>query len=300
MVGKDSSKSRGSTTISVHAPGCAHVHAILVASALLALLRQRAGPMGGERKDKALRASAVKHYYMCGRDMKKAVEAFLLEDVDDSDAQPANPYDFIRYWVDQFERHNSIEDAPIAGQPAKLPPSVVDECAERFGRGIEADNVTRRHYSSWEEALVIDSWYQEVCDTWGCTTKTLWRHMKSSGVLLHVKEEVKWPFTPTEEHIRVQCAHKLLRRVQETGGELLDTMLFVDEASIYTEPTTGRWVWCTRQADHPMMLTKALRNSKKDKLKWYLVVNKLLGLVGVYFTTGTTDMPRQFTVSFYT
>ena len=87
---------------------------------------------------------------------------------------------------------------------------------------------------------------------------------------------------------------------RQTGGESLDTTIFLDEASLYTEPTTGRWVWCTRQADHPIMLTKALRRSKKDKLKWYLAVNKLLGLVGVYFTTGTTDMPKQFTVSAYT
>ena len=267
---------------------------------MLALARQRAGPMGGERRDKVWRTLAVKHYYQCGGDMKKAVDAFLCEDVGDIDAPPANPFDFIRYWVGRFESEHSIDDAPIAGQPTKVPPSVAAECAERFGRGIEADNQTRRHYSSWEEAMVIDSWYHEVCDTWGCTTKTLWRHMKATGQLLHVKEEVKWPFTPAEEHMRVECARRMLRMVEQTGGESLDTTIFLDEASLYTEPTTGRWVWCTRQADHPIMLTKALRRSKKDKLKWYLAVNKLLGLVGVYFTTGTTDMPKQFTVSAYT
>lgn len=252
--------------------------------------------MGGAHTSAEWRARAVKAYYWSKGNVKDAVR-WLKTNYGSPPA--ADLAGFIARWARMFEKRFTVADAPRTGQPIKLPQDEVDKCVERFADGIIVDGVQRCHYHSLREACTYDSYYELVLARYMVTEETLWRRMRETGKLKRRKEEVKWDFSRVEQHLRVMSAKEAHELHLATNGASTDGLIFLDEASLYIDAREGSWVWC-REHEHPMLLTQAWRQKSKRKLKWYLAVNKLMGLVKLDFVTGTTDMKQQFTVRAYT
>jgi len=252
--------------------------------------------MGGARTNSQWRARAVKAYYCSKGNLRDAVR-WLKQEY--GSPPSVDIPGFIARWARRFEQRFTVADAPRTGQPMKLPQNEVDKCVERFADGIIVDGVQRCHYHSLREACSYDSYYEVVMARYAVTEETLWRRMAATRVLRRRKEEVKWDFSRVEQHLRVSAASEAYELHQNTNGASTDGCIFLDEASLYIDAREGSWVWC-REHEHPMLLTQAWRQKSKRKLKWYLAVNKLMGLVKLDFVTGTTGLPQRFTVRAYT
>lgn len=242
------------------------------------------------------RMRLVRAYYLCNKRVGEAITRLRRLWPDADVPQRANLRALIRHWVDSFETRYSLEDAPRSGRPPKVPREQVLECSRRFKAGVIVDGELHHYYSSWAEALETDGYFAAVADMYCIRPKTLWgnmRHMDSD--LGKLKEESKWPFSDAERCLRRRLAALHVAVSQHRPMELV-TWIFLDEASLYVNRAAGRTVWVSKGAEHPMLLTEEWRHSKKKKLKWYFAVNALLGLVGVYFTTGTTGDEHLFTV----
>jgi len=254
----------------------------------------REGPLPARWRMRLVRA-----FYLCKKSVRQAANMLRRQwrgTAGEGVVTRPNLPKLIRRWVDAFETRYSLQDAPRPGRPCSVPEEQVMECSRRFKAGVIVDGEVHHYFSSWAEAVETDGYFAAVADMYGIEPETLWRHMRDADRdLTRLKEESKWPFSDFEKYMRVEYASVNLAFSQSRPA-YLDTLVFLDEASLYVNRTTGRTVWVSKSAEHPMLLTGDWRHSKRSKLKWYFAVNALLGLVGVFFTTGTTGHPHMFMV----
>lgn len=241
------------------------------------------------------RIMAVRLYCWCQGDVSKAgTEMRKLH----PRPLPSRIREHINRWQQRFMDTGDVRDAPRDGAPRKVPLNRARELAARLKRGVEDGGVFHHHFGSFEEACEADPEFELAMDEFGCTRRTLLEALKEADPdLKWGSEEVKWAFSPLEKALRVECADYMLKMVEQHGVEWLDTIFFVDEASVWVNPYTNRMVWCSKHGDRPMVITDEPHKKYKLHAKWYLAVNSKLGVLGPYFTTGTTEQPHAFPVS---
>lgn len=247
--------------------------------------------MGGARTPHAWRMLAVKFFFLANLSAPAAVKQL---------AEKYGPLPtfvnrgFVRRWATHFEAHYTLGDLPRSGRKPKVPDELAEECAKRFAAGYHHDGALRFHYTSWHQACVLDPFFHAVCAHKEAKLGTLWARMRAvRPAIKKLPLEVKWRFSDADRALRMASARKLLRSPPD-----LRTAVFVDEASVMVDRASKRSVWIdtTDGKPHMLHLTERTAYRSKRKAKFYVAVNAVFGLLGVFFTTGTTKQPLAFTV----
>jgi hypothetical protein len=217
---------------------------------------------------------------------------------------PARLHEYCEKWGKRMLATGSVDDAPRAGRPRAVPKDRVLACAALLKGGLSDGLGHQRHFTSYSEARLAYPLFNNTCAEYGVTEDTLLQAMlRADADLCRRTEEYKWSFTPEELTLRKEIAKSSLDKlhsfgVMYPGRCLLDALVFLDEASVWVgQHDTSPFVWCSKADDRPLLLTTHAGHKFKQHAKWYLAVNPLFGVLGPYFTTGTTGEPARYMVS---
>lgn len=259
---------------------CAHTHTARVACAPP---RARAGTMPGARSALSTRILAVKCFFMAAG---VASTAYQLMRGEDPSIQLDYPSVFIARWAANFLARGDVHDAPPPGRPRAIPDFQAQACAVLFRDGLYAGGVLRSPYRNWDEACDHNSYFGYIAEKYGVKKKTLWAAMQPwLADLVRVQPQIKWAFTIAERVARVVSAVQLLARAHEMAS-----WIYVDEAWCWVDHKTREWVWAVRSAERPEIYFQRKAAKSTRRLKFFVGVNSQQGLVGLFFTTGTTGM----------
>lgn len=241
-----------------------------------------------------IRWLAIVCYYWAHRNITLAVRIFTAAAT--GCWTPANPIEFIRFWVQNLQSRFTLADAPRTGRRCKVPVELALECADVLKAGVRDGDDMHHHFHTLDEAINTDPIFMFTMIECDVNRETLLRAMHNADPDLTLRhQETKWMFTQEERLLRVYYAD-VMRKIDRDDPLFKYTIIFFDEASIYVSCQNGRLVWCSKHGDRPLHLTRHAGNKYKNKMKFYIGVNSLLGPLGPYFTTGTTGLGQQFTV----
>lgn len=210
---------------------------------------------------------------------------------------PANPEHFINLWATRFNATNALHDIPCTGRPRKVPHAEALRLATILKEGVSDAGEIHHHYHSWKEAIDTEPDFAKAMKEYDCSAETLLQAMRDADPNLAWRpQENKWIFSHGELSLRVHVAARM-DAINARDPLYKYTIVFLDEASLYLTSDGKQYVWCSKHGDRPLHLTRHTGSKYKKKMKFYIGVNAELGVFGPYFTTGTTGLEQEFTVS---
>jgi hypothetical protein len=202
---------------------------------------------------------------------------------------------FVNRTVERFNKTHDITDEPRKGRPRKIPPHLVDECADILRVGY-ISNGQQCWYTSVEEAIKFSPQMAWAFGQAECTPKGMWKAIHTAHPsLVKRKLEVRPPISPGLKAEREQ-------RAQE-GSELTEVqraeLVFMDEYTMRLTPCTSIPVLVPKGTK--LLIgedSQLLKKGKKNEfiLKGIFAVNAAVGPVLWRPLSGTTGYKTPYKV----
>lgn len=239
-------------------------------------------------KREELKIGAVKAFYSCNRNIRRAVACFSAEHPDHGYTRPDR---FIMKWVERFEETGSLDDKPHEWQH-QLPDEVAMDCA---------NELVKHAYHTIEDACEHNAFIKAVMEEYDITWQHLLRRMHQVDPELDkcVTFEVKMALRPEIKLERKTTAQQLLAWYRLEGPAFLLRGCFVDSKVFVTTPVNFKG-W-GRKHQRPSAAHIVIEDAKMDKntvvkVNIYACVSPLLGLVHAKVCSGTTGFQSPYQV----
>lgn len=211
---------------------------------------------------------------------------------------PRHSAGFVRQWLGRFQKNGSVHDAPHTGRPRKVPDDVALTCAKAMAEGIGGE-----HFFTVKDAHDRNPIFGLVEHMYDVTPASLMARMKQSLPRLMVrKADKKRGFKPHEKEARIKAAQELMALFPEEaapGQRSIHDVVFVDETQMRVSLDgrgNPRVVWALRGEDLDVVASPPDGQKHEVLLKWVVGVNSRVGVVGPFFTSGTTGEPLKYKV----
>lgn len=250
------------------------------------------------KKFDAVRAMAIGQWELGGeRDtsLTRATEPIglavaLLKKWHPTDA-PRNTAQFIHCWWGALQERGSLLDIQH-GRTSTIPPEEAERAAWLFWGGYVAEGV-HVYPTSIRDGLNNIPALEALRRRWGVSPATMLAHMKKAEPRLKKRtEELRIQYTQAEKLARLHRAIELKRGFCTR----MHRIFWIDESHIYIVPK-GQRVYAPPEASLVLEDERLERDFRKViKLRFYCVVNAVLGPVYMKFVTGTTGLKTGYKV----
>ncbi len=197
--------------------------------------------------------------------------------------------------MERFKKTGGIADEPREGRPSKIPPHLVDECADILSLGYISKG-QQCWYTSVDEAVQFSAPMARAFGEAQCTPEEMWKAVHDAHPsLVKRKLEVRPPFSPELKADREQRA----REGSELNLKQREEMVFMDEYTIRLTPSTSLPALCPTGTKLPIAEdTRLLKKGKQNEfiLKGIFAVNAVLGPVLWRPLSGTTGYETPYKV----
>ncbi len=205
-------------------------------------------------------------------------------------------------WKTRLEQTGSVRPLPRPGPPHKVPEAEAKEAAHRLMDGIEAEVLiegqepikSRTHYLSYAEARQHDPHFQRLLDKYECTADTLLARMKEvCPNLAYGVQRVMADLSPHQKEMRQLTAGQLLMLPRS----YFDRVIWVDETKVIVLGIAPKdvKVWRDKKCNEADSVVHVGGYKVKPvRIHVYVAVNAKLGLVGYWFSTGTTSLGEEW------
>jgi len=237
------------------------------------------------------------HGHRRGRILEDLMQQHNCTDVIDA------PHQFVTNTWKRFEETGTVEERARTGRPSTVAPDVARLCGEYLCRGYELDGV-RMYYLDVQDACERCVAVQQLVSIAGVTPQQMWKAVKREdpGIMMKL-QECKFNLPPAVKEQR----HKRAQDLDEVTDAVLDSTIFLDEMTLVARPEKRRKVIGRRgvpilpQADARLNRTHAGGPRLKEvKVNALYAVNAVMGLVGWWPLSGTTDWPASYKVGHLT
>lgn len=209
------------------------------------------------------------------------------------------PHHFVTNTWKRFEETGTVEERARTGRPSRVAPDVARLCGEYLCRGYELDGV-KMYYLDVQDACERCEAVQRLVSIAGVTPAQMWKAVKREDPDIMMKvQEVKFNLPPAVKEQR----HKRAWELDEVTDAVLESTIFLDEMTLVARPEKRRKVIGRRgvpilpQADARLNRTHAGGARLKEvKVNALYAVNAVMGLVGWWPLSGTTDWPASYKV----
>jgi hypothetical protein len=202
---------------------------------------------------------------------------------------------FVRRTVEKFKETHDIADEPGGGRPRKIPPHLVDECADILRLGYISKG-QQCWYASVDEAVKFSAPMARAVGQAKCTPKEMEKAIQTAHPsLVRRTLEVRPPISPDLKADRERRAQEGIKLTKQQRGELV----FIDE---YTIRLTRRTSISVLVPKGTKLLTgedsQLLKKGKKTEfiLKGIYAVNADVGPVLWRPLSGTTEYATPYKV----
>lgn len=209
----------------------------------------------------------------------------------------------------KFEKRGDVNDGKRTGRRPKLSKADVDEAAAMFAAGYdevaevvrgEQPIVQHHGFHSMAEALRLCPALEALRVRCKVKSQQLFRRMmKAHKDIKKMHRDYKKAFDQKQRQERREAAAVWLEKHKQEGKAFLKRLVAFDEGCIDIKHA-DKYARCEygRVGDESMktVLHAPLCGQAKGGITmyFYVIVNPTVGCVGLYFTTGTTDLKRQF------
>jgi hypothetical protein len=209
------------------------------------------------------------------------------------------PHQFVTNTWQRFEETGTVEERARTGRPCRVAPEVARLCGEYLCKGYELDGV-RMYYVDVQDACERCEAVQQLVSIAGVTHAQMWEAVKREdpGIMMKV-QEFKFSLPPAVKEQRLKRA----RDLDSVTDAMLDSTTFLDELTLVARPQKKRKVIARRgepilpQTDARLNRTHAGGPRLKEvKVNALYAVNAVMGLVGWWPLSGTTDWPASYKV----
>jgi hypothetical protein len=211
----------------------------------------------------------------------------------------AAPHQFVTNTWNRFEETGTVEERARTGRPSIVALDVARLCGDYLCRGYELDGV-RMYYLDVKDACAKCEAVRQLVSIAGVTPKQMWKAVQREDPSIMMKvQEFKFNLPPAVKRQR----HKRALELDEVTDGMLDSTIFLDELTIVARPEKRRKVIGRRgvpilpQADARLNRTHAGGPHLKEvKVNALFAVNAVMGLVGWWPLSGTTEWPASYMV----
>jgi hypothetical protein len=250
-----------------------------------------------------VRAAAARAYLEVGPKAPAALKARFAELAPDHTISDKHVTEFCKKWSERFSTTSSISFAPKPGRPKQLSDQQLRTVVGRITKG-KAVGGSRRPYSSYADAVKHDKVVRDIVLKASITVKTLRRRVATDapGSVVRGTVYIRAVLGDAHKVARLEAAQRNLKRSMEYWKRVF----WLDSAKMYLNlHTTYKGLLTGRATVNVISDSRApyTSNTKGKKLKFYAVVNALVGPVAFIPVTGTTGHKKKYKVScgsFYT
>jgi hypothetical protein len=188
----------------------------------------------------------------------------------------------IETWFKNFWERGTVETYKPKARKRQheIPDDVLHECINRVASGC---------YRTRKQACELDPYLQEITKTYDVSYIYLWDRMREYDPSLQwcVKKVPKMDLAP---HVKAQRV-AYSQQMKQNGLMKLLSYVWIDQKKLFISPQDAARFW-GKKGDDPdsnMVLKHPLSASKYSGycVYYYAAVNAMLGVVGIYMTTGT-------------
>lgn len=214
----------------------------------------------------------------------------------------------LRHW-NKFDKRGDVNDGKRSGAGPKLSKADVDEAAAMFAAGYnevaevvrgEKPIVQRHGFMSMAEALQRCPALEALRARCKVKPQQLFRRiMKAHKDIKKVHRDYKKAFNQEQKRERREAAAAWLDMYDREGEAFLKRLVAFEEGCIDIKHATEYGCYeygVVGDESMKTVLHAPLCGQAKGgiTLYFYVIVNPTVGCVGIYFTTGTTDLKRQY------
>jgi len=205
----------------------------------------------------------------------------------------------IKRVADMFLQYGSVKDRPRCGRPPTVPDEFAEDCAVAFMAGYCTEDGQHMWYTSVREACMQNNVLKRACLDFNVSPRQLLARMRQVRPdLQRRKVTVRKPLTNRRHNAaaaRLRDATVLLAQ----PWSYFKRIMWLDAASFFVIPDGKVEVWASSAASNLQRTDVHLGVAAKDRIhiKYYAMVNALVGAVAIVFITGTTGVNHGYTVS---
>lgn len=260
-------------------------------------------------KPVAARQKAIKLFSECNEDLKAAAAA-LKAQWNKKWGKPPTRFDkFVKAWVHKWNDRGSVLSARHPGRTPRLTTDAVNKAGVLFAAGFDTSDICvkgekpiiQHHgFKNMKEALRMCDELEQLRAKYMVTSLTLYRRIiKAHKEIKRFSRDYKRAFSQKQKQDRRSTAQAWWNMYQREGGAFLSRLVAFDEGCIDIKfaPEYRRYEYgaATDNRMKTVLFAPLCGQAKGGiTLWWYVVVNPRVGCVGVYFTTGTTDINRLY------
>lgn len=217
----------------------------------------------------------------------------------------AKAVQFIRRWHGRVTTKGNLHDAPGRGRRPKLDDRtpehrrILDRCLQELDNGYTDEQNVNRLFAGMQHAVDVNPFLKDVLNNFEYTPEGLQQRLMDYDPNLRLRTCVVKPeFSEARKAERVRICQKHLQ-LWDRDAMYFRRIFFTDCHTVYCKPKGGH-VLC-RRADDPRLTHEDWRMNKKMqdtiKLQFYVLLNWYNGIVGIWFTQGTTGVVDRYRVS---
>ena len=218
-----------------------------------------------------------------------------------------DPKDFMQYNANKFLETGSIDDRPHHPDTHKVPNATIDRCCVELKQGYTTQQQTSRpgdppesihhYYTSIKQAVKRNQFLHDTCERYWVSPQHLLRRMHERDPYLKWRKvDYKPELTAEQMRERQRVATLQLDAIRDVP-DYLDSIWWIDEVSIwFVRGNCNVKVYADAHDEgvHQVHHCKRMKKGKTIKVRALCAVNAITGPCFLEFTTGTTDLKREW------